>query len=255
MATIRAVETVNVTWPERTEGSSAALPGSGYPAVYLATNYNVMAVVLDDLSTWLTVTSGNCYANGVHASTGYTFGFWARTSNWAWSYSGSVVVPSGAVQIASADLTVTAGTGTGGTSSTGYFDFGFPVIDTSGIAEDAEIDAATLSARGFHNFGQLASFEGEGNNAYIYLSGIGTYAVTDPIYPTPVRITIPNIRRIIADYYPLALKSGDSWVSCNRSGGFVKYVSGADLKNNLYVPANSTMYTVGGTTLPEIGAK
>lgn len=255
MATIRAVETVQVVWPERTAGSSAALPGQNLTPVYLGTNYWVEAVVLDDLSTWLTVTSGNLTCNGVRAAPDYSFGFWARTSNWSWSYAGSVVVPPGAVEIASGVVGVTAGTGSGSSSVTGYFDFGFPVIDTSGLAVDATIDPATLAARGFHNFGPLASFEGEGNTAYIYLSGIGTYAVTDPIYPTPARIAIPNIRRIIADYYPCALKSGDAWLSCNRGGGFMQYVSGADLKNNQFVPGNSKVYTVGGTVLPEIGAK
>lgn len=248
MALIRAVQTVNVTHTD-SEGSSAALPGQNLPARYLATNYNVMAVVLDDLDTWVAITSGYCDASGIRAASDYTFAFYGRTSNWAWSYGSSVNVPAGAQQFASGTVAVTAGDD----GLTGYFKFTFPTLDTSGIAEDAEITTDTLAARGFRNFGQLASFEGEGNTAYIYLSGIGTYAVTDPIYPVPARISIPNIRRLVVDYYPLAIKSGSAWLSCNREGGFVQYISGVDLKNNVYTPGNSTMYNIDGTILPKIG--
>lgn len=233
MATIIATEQINVVWPERTDGSSFALPGQNLSPVYLGTNYWLQVVVLDDFSTYAALTSGNVTANGVRASDQYTMGAWMRTSTWTWSYGADGVnVPDGAVPVASATIGVTANTGTGGDATHGYFDWGFPVIDVSGVTEGSSTDDATLTSIGFHPFGQLSGWEGDGQgSAYIYISGIGTYRVTDPIYPSPARITVPRIRRVIDDYYPWARKAGSAYTSYNDEGHYLQRIPGIQLKN------------------------
>lgn len=239
MGKVAQVQAVIVSHPERTAGSSFALPGQNLPPVYLATQYQMRAVVMEDLTTWVGIVQGSVWANGVRAAPDYTMGAWLRTSNWAWSYAGGrVVVPAGAVQWGSATIAVTAGTGTGSSSVTGLFNWDFPNHNANGavdaITVGSDVSDDQMSAAGFYNLGQLAGFEGDGTGtAYVYVSGIGTYGVTNPIYPAPARIAIPNIRLVIEDYYPWARNTGGGYVSYNASGHYLQRLPGVNLKNKV----------------------
>lgn len=234
MAEILRKERVEVVHAERTEGSSFALPGSGATPVYLGTDYWVEVIVLEGFETYAAITSGNVTANHVLVSSSYTMGAWMSASSWAWSYSGGrPVAGSGAIEVASATIGVTANTGTNGDTTHGYFDWGFPIIDTSSLVEGGDTTGEALVALGFHDMGQLSGFEGDGTgSAYIYISGIGTYSVTSPIYPTPARIEIPRVRQVIElDYYPWARLISGAWTSYDADGHSLTRLPSDDLKN------------------------
>lgn len=259
MAEILRKERVEIVHAERTEGSSFALPGSGATPVYLGTDYWVEVVVLDGFETYAAITSGNVYANHILVGSSYTVGAWMSASTWTWTYSsGKPVAGSGAIEVASATIGVTANTGTNGDSTHGYFDWGFPIIDTSSLVEGGDTTPEALTNLGFHDMGQLSGFEGDGSGtAYIYISGIGTYSVTNPIYPTPARIAIPRVRQVIElDYYPWARLDDDAWSSYNNSDRSLTRLPDTALTNLASDASQShVLYLDGGSwqIMPKLG--
>lgn len=108
------------------------------------------------------------------------------------------------------------------------------------------------------NLRELGWSKDNPRDAYIYVSGIGSYQVTNPIYPSPAQIVISGVRAPILDYFPFAKFYGGHWLSCNRPGGYVrKMVDGKwkDLKNFEDGAGKSTVfvYNNGWKVAPRIG--
>lgn len=108
--------------------------------------------------------------------------------------------------------------------------------------------------------GTISQFHGstEGDDGYLYLSGTGTYQLDTPIYPQPVRISVPGFKAFI-NYFPFATRKSNDWKSCNRSGGYVQsYESGQwkDKKNS--TGEGSTIFYYDGSkwvVCPKIGSE
>ena len=159
-----------------------------------------------------------------------------NASDWAWSYSGgSIVVPSSAGTLAS-DTIVVANEGSGRGTYTW------------------NIDTGVVPCGKLQDFGGT----GTGTDGILYLSGTGTYSVNDPIYPTPIAITIPGFLEYIG-YFPWARMQDGVWKSCNREGGrLYRRAGGAwtDRKNTEQgSESDKVFYRTGGTwkKCPKIG--
>ena len=145
------------------------LPGSqGGNAAWMNVDLTLTAAVYDDYSVAIKVT-GTISKSGLLASD-YPSVLVANANNWAWGYSGgSIVIPSSAGTLASETIVV-ANEGSGRGTYTWTLNTGLVPV---GKLQD---------------FGGSAS----GVDGVVWVSGTGTYSVNDPIYPTPVAITIPG---------------------------------------------------------------
>lgn len=75
----------------------------------------------------------------------------------------------------------------------------------------------------------------ENFDGWIYFCGSAYYNLTytNATKAVPRKITIPGLKRLM-DYYPWAIRKSSTWMSCNRSGGYLKSRQGSswsDRKN------------------------
>ncbi len=93
-------------------------------------------------------------------------------------------------------------------------------------------------AMGYKYIGNLSQFgaDSSGKNGVVYIGGTGTYSVSNPVYPTPVKVTIPGFVTpavTVSEYYPFAIRKSGTMVSANRTGGSTKIRKNSwrDVKN------------------------
>lgn len=216
-------------------GSSFALPGyGGIEPSWSATNYTVRLEVESDLSVYGRILSGSI-SDWVVANDGYavTLGISRTSGTWEWKGS-ALQYPANYVELANADID----------ASDGFFDWVF----TGGTPRKYICNLRDL---GFDPLNP--------KDAYLWVSGTGTYPMTSgAFYPTPVRLSVIGIRELI-DYFPLAIRKSSLWQSCNRSGGSVQIrKSGGwrDCKNSEGEGATSTVHQRKSglwTVAPKIG--
>lgn len=208
--------------------TSFALPGWMLPPTYVNENYVIRCRVMDDLSVEVCFKGGSTFWQTVR-NNDYSVRFVASKWYWNWSYSGDryAIFPSDAVSIADAVIRVG--------NADGIHESEFRWNPTP----DRWVRVCSL--------GDLGYDPSSPNNAYLWVGGTGTYQVTGPIYPSPIRITIPNIRQYM-NYYPFAVRQG-LFLSCNRAGGYVKRLTDvnsrtwSDVKNaNNHDPNNSKAF-------------
>lgn len=172
--------------------TSFGLPGFGTGrAKYCNTDYTVSLKVYDDLSVQARV--NGTFTAQVLVNL-YPVAFVINPSDFRFSIDGGrLTYPSTATQMASADINVN-GDGTGPFSWS--FDSGFKFV------------------------GHLWDFGASdmGTDGYLWASGTGTYQLDAPVYPVPVRITVPGFMKYLG-YYPWARYQDAKWKSCNRDGG------------------------------------
>lgn len=190
--------------------TSMGLPGSGGQTPrYCNTNYHVQVHVYDDLSVQVR-TYGTFTAPNIIASD-YPVIFIMNARSFGWSYAGGrIVIPDGSRTMAQATIVTVPATGRG--DFTWNFDSGW-------------IDAGKLTDYGGND---------ENTDGYLYVSGTGTYSVTNPIYPVPVRITVPGFLKYLG-YFPWERFQDGEYKSCNRSGGHLGKWDGSkwrDIRNN-----------------------
>ena len=190
--------------------TSIGLPGSGGQAPrYCNTNYYVDVRVYDDLGVSVRL-HGNANAANIIAGDYHTIIVQAPHSG-SWSYTGSTLVrPSGSRDMASATVWTNPATGRG--------DYNW------------DFDSGWQSA------GKLTDYGGndENTDGYMYISGTCDYTVTNPIYPAPVRITVPGFLKFLG-YFPWERFQDNEYKSCNRSGGHLGLGNGSiwrDIRNN-----------------------
>lgn len=193
--------------------TSFGLPGQGTGhAKYVNTDYTVGVRVYDDLSVQLRI-------NGSFTATVlknvYRVAFVANPSDFRFSLSGgslhypdsATVMQTGAVDVDSKNA---------GTGEMGTFDWTF--------------DSGWKACGHLWDFGA----SDQGLDGYLWVGGTGLYAVDDPVYPVPVRVTVPGFMKYLG-YYPWARYGDGMYRSCNRDGGSLMQVrSGAyaDVRNS-----------------------
>lgn len=229
-----------------TPGSSFALPGWHLTPAWLNNSYYVRWVVDQNFDVWIALDGGAAWTR-VHPND-YPSICVARAQNWSWSINppNAAALPPGAVMLASANINARSGN---------YY-WGLPSI--GGVPnEGGQLDGRLHRIA---NLTELGWSKDAPRDAYIYVSGIGSYEVTDPIYPSPAQIVIAGVRAPILDYYPFAKWDGGSWQSCNRRGGYVRKSNGSawvDLKNYEDNGGNSKIFLANsnGTwrVAPKIG--
>lgn len=76
---------------------------------------------------------------------------------------------------------------------------------------------------GYIYVGRMQEFgaNAQGHDGVLYIGGTGDYAMANPIYPSPLPITIPGFMEFL-DYFPFAIRKSGTMQSCNREGGSVK---------------------------------
>lgn len=210
------------------------LPGSVANAVYCDVSTTISVRIFDDSSVQVAI-SGTITQNQI-LSSNYPVAFFVCPHDWSFGYSGSgLTYPSDCIQLASADVIVGGG-------GRGTFTWNIN--------------------SGYHNVGHLTDYGASdtGDDGYLWASGTGTYGnLTDPIYPDPVRITVPGFMAYL-DYYVGAIRKSGTMRSCNRGGGSSKIrKSGSwrDVKNvETGNGTNQGLYRHNGawTKLPKIGA-
>lgn len=94
----------------------------------------------------------------------------------------------------------------------------------------------------------------DAGNIKIWIGGCSTYEVTSPVYPTSIAIELvadgdKPIEELLR-YFPCAIRSGSSWLSCNRSGGKVQErVSGSWVdRDNAYKGSDNTVFIKSGNS-------
>lgn len=185
--------------------TSFGLPGYGTGhAKFCNTNYDVQLRVYDDLSVQCRVHGQFTCPNVLNNH--YDSVLVICPAAWKWSYSsGHIVIPDKGTQMASARITV--GTGVEGSGSSSYtWDFD----------------------SGWKSIGKLTDFGGSdtGVDGSVWVSGTCTYEVTDPVYPTPVKVTVPGFLRYLG-FHPWARYQDGQFKSCNRTGGNLQIYKGS----------------------------
>lgn len=219
--------------------TSFGLPGYGTGrAKYCNTDYTVALHIYDDLSVQAKV-DGTFTSNVLKAV--YPVALVLNTSDFRFSLSGGhLSYPSSATEMATANIDVDSG--------------------GSGTGETAEFRWNV--ATGWKSVGHLWDFGASdtGLDGYLWVGGTGTYTLDDPVYPVPVRITVPGFMRYLG-YYPWARYGDGTYKSCNRNGGSLMQVRGgayADVRNSERDHSvDRAFYYEGGkwNSCLEIGAK
>ena len=100
-----------------------------------------------------------------------------------------------------------------GSGTPGWFRWFFNCSDPG---QDAPGDGYIYVGK-MQDFGASA----QGKDGVLYIGGTGDYEMTNPVYPSPVPITIPGFMEFL-DYFPFAIRKSGTMQSCNREGGSVK---------------------------------
>lgn len=219
--------------------TSFGLPGYGTGrAKYCHTNYTIGIRVYDDLSVQARI---NGSFTSIVLKANYPVAFVLNPSDFRFSLSDSnLTYPSTATLMGSAIIDVdSGGSGTGETTEFVW-----------------NLDS------GWKNVGHLWDFGASdtGLDGYLWVGGTGTYTLTDPVYPVPVRITVPGFLKYLG-YYPWARYGDGKYKSCNRDGGSLMQVhSGAyaDVRNSERDHSVDRAFYYGGgkwNSCLEIGAK
>lgn len=178
-----------------------ALPGQDLPPTYC--NVDIVARVGVDANhdIWVSLVSGHIYEDVSPSE--YHVNFVASRGDFSYYYDGDRIRWTGDGVDVEPETVVDA--------TSGYFDWTFPWSGN------------------WARVGNTSNMDG-----HIWIAGTGTYMVTDPIYPDPVRIAITDWEELL-EYYPFALSKGGSWASCNRDGGHVqvKKENWEDVYNNV----------------------
>ena len=255
MATVTGKVNTSVSQSASSPPTCFGLPGAnGIQNSWSNCNFTVRAVVLDNYRCYIGLDGS--VTDQVYANEYYVI-MVANKRDWSWKYSGDqIVVPDGAATIKRSTIDIP-----GTYPDRGQFKWDFSCTDLA-IGTDCGSDYGTyLSDRGYRYVGQLQDLGGSGDdkNGYIWLSGTGTYHVDDPIYPNPVRITIPGFLEYL-DYYPWAIRKSSSWKSCDRSGGSLTIRKGGswrDVKNVEAGEGNDDAFYRDGSSwkvAPKIGS-
>lgn len=197
------VQELNVHVQENAGGdyrtaTSFGLPGRGTGrAKYANTDYDIGVRVYDDLSVQARV-NGSFVSNVLKNR--YSVIFLLNPSDFRFS-SGNNSKPSypgTATVMGATDIDVDSG--------------------GAGSGETAEfrwnIDSGWKACGHLWDFGASDT----GVDGYLWVGGTGDYPVNDPVYPVPVKITVPGFMKYLG-YYPWARYQDAKWKSCNRDGG------------------------------------
>lgn len=193
--------------------TSFGLPGYGTGrAKFCNTDYYVELHVYDDLSV-----QGRAHGTFTTQAldNDYPVAFVLNPQNFSFSLSNShLTYPSSATLMASA--TIIVGTGQSSSGNTSAFTWTFD--------------------SGWKAVGNLADFGASdtGTDGYLWVGGTGTYTLDSPIYPAPVRVTVPGFMKYLG-YYPWARYGDGKYKSCNRDGGSLMQVRAgayADVRNS-----------------------
>ena len=280
MATLKGQVTVRVDQPGEDEAKShSALTCFGLPGVapthasMSSCHFDVICAVYDNLAVYVGF-SGQI-SDPVRAAEGYSVCLVASPNDWAWRQEGGQLVgPSGTP--ARWDATIDASNGAAslapswanGQTADAASSWETPMtgrgwfiwnLYNQGVPQT--IDGTPAEVNGFRYAGQLTEFGASTSDVdgLMYVSGTGTYDMTNPVYPDPVAITVPGFLEYL-DYFPFAVNH-DGWASCNRAGGHTQqFANGAwvDRKNVAQgTGTNHAHYWDGGAwkLCPEIGAK
>lgn len=165
-----------------------ALPGQNLPPTYCNVDITVRVGVDANHDIWVSIVSGHIYES-VNPSQ-YHVNFVASRSDFSYYYADGRLQWTGDGTVVEPETVVDA--------TSGNFNWRFP------------------SSGNWARVGNTSTMDG-----HLYVGGTGTYTVTDPIYPNPVRIAITDWEELLS-YYPFATAHNKEWLSCNRDGGFVR---------------------------------
>lgn len=219
-----------------------ALPGTNRDPSMSSCHFTCHVAVYDDLSVYLGIQGQ--ISDPVLLNL-YPVMLAASGKDWSWRWAGDHLTgqPSDAATWA-ANVDVKSGAGSlapswaaGRTADdvAGGSGFGWFIWNLSCNEPAETIPSGAASTNGCVRMGLLSDFGAStaGDDGYMYVGGTGTYDATDPIYPDPVRITVPGIMQYL-DYYPFAVHHGSTWDSCNRDGGHTQVFRNSawnDVKN------------------------
>lgn len=205
---VLGVQSAHINTGSYTDGdapSAAALPGSGgLSAKYILCQVGINLVVADNLHVYIAINGGSISSSSVRVTT-YTRGYFAARPQ--------------QFQM--------------GEDQTGKFYGNFNMSNEGAGGEYAPISytfptttlpevGAEWSGNGYTDLGHISNFswvEGS-NDGYLYTACTFLYSspISDPIFPTPVRITLPNFKRFY-NYFAGAIRKSNGFQSCDRAGG------------------------------------
>lgn len=251
--------------------TSFGLPGYGsIPASMCSCHFNVIVAVYDNLDVYMGINGQ--ISDPVIASSGYDSILVAAATDWNFRRSGDHVTgwPSSAGTW-SASIDATDGSasrapswaaGKTANQASGLTGRGWYIWNLSCGTPAKTITDGAASTNGLVRIGDLTEFGGsdEGDDGYLYLGGTGTYEINDPVYPDPIRITVPGFLAFL-DYYPFAIRKSGRMMSANREGGMTRVRKSGSWRDVRNVARGSGtddgFYRKSGkwTKAPEIGAK
>lgn len=238
------------------------LPGSnGHNSSPASCHFDVYVAVYDDESVWAGV-NGQISDSVVQSD--YPSILCFSPNDWAWKWqNGHLVGPAANL---SARIIVNDGSGAAAPSwAGGRTAASYGTASPAGWYKwnlSCGVPGQTSPGTGYVRIGTLTDFHGSTTNqdGYLYMSGTGTYQAQDPIYPDPIRITVPGFLKFL-DYYPFAVLKSGRWMSCDRQGGSTTMRDGdgwRDVKNvKQGVGEDHGFYLADGSWVkaPEIGEK
>ena len=239
MAALRGHAAVPINQSSSNPPTCFGLPGlGGVKASWSNCAFTVHVAVYDDLNVYVGL--NGAITDTVIASN-YPVRMCVSPHDWDWHYTGTELVGPASAWNATID------------ANNRNFRWAFSCGDPAA-------DNASGAGPGYIHVGKLTDFGGSESNqdGYLFVGGTGSYTVNDPIYPDPVRVTVPGFLRYL-DYFPGARRIGSDWKSCNRSGGYLqKHAGGWVNRKNVAAGSGSNtvfVYKDGWKTAPEIGSK
>lgn len=228
MPTVEEQVSVSINQSAGSPPTCFALPGKNLDASWSNVNGSITLKAMDNAHLYMDISisiTDNVISNE------YPVIFGCRNADWEWSYGASGInIPGGFVTISTSNVIVP------GTPGVNRGDFNWNISRSN-------VDLGPLSSWGANI---------QGDDGVMWISGTGTYEVTDQIYPDPYRLVVPGFIKLF-DYYPFAVRKGGAWMSCNRSGGgsFIrKSGSWRDLKNSRMNDDGSNALYRSGSSWP-----